>query len=148
VEEARQDLLAGARFTFDQDLVRRPRKPGGLGQLELPFGPQGGRVGFSGSRLQAGFREASRRVAEEEEGVADLDQVAVAKWNHLASLRPLAVDQGPVPGAFVPQPPGAVAPFEMGVARGGEGVAQVDAQLSFCGAAAGRRCAADIHFVD
>jgi len=80
--------------------------------------------------------------------MADLDQVAVAKWNHLASLRPLAVDQGPVPE---PSSRSRQAPSLRSRWAWREEAKESRRSMRscpFCGAAAGRRCAADIHFVD
>src|SRR5262249_30508547 len=147
VEEPRQHLLAGARLTLDQDLVPGPGEPGRLRQLELPFGAQGGRVVLSGLGLQGGLGDASRSAAEEEEGVADLDQVAVAQRNVPVGGRPLVVDQGSVLGALVPEAPTSVAALEMRVARGGEAVAHVDAQGP-SGRARGGWAPADLHLVE
>src|SRR6267142_552858 len=83
MEEPRQDLLAGAGLALDQDLVGGPGEPRRLRQLEIPLGAEGGRVVFARLGLQGGVGDAARPAAEEEERVADLDQVAVAKRNLL-----------------------------------------------------------------
>src|SRR6266446_4000519 len=116
MKEARQDLLARARFAFDEDSVDRARQPRRLRQLELPLRLQGERVSPSGGGLEVEFADASCRAAEEEEGMAYLEQGPVAQRQELAGGSPLAVDHRPVPRAVVSHAPVAAAAFEMHVA--------------------------------
>ena len=84
VEELRQHFLACAGLTLDEDFVRGAGEPRSLGELELPFGLQRRRIGASGNGLEVPSGDPSRRGAEEEEGVAHLEQIPIAHGGLLA----------------------------------------------------------------
>ncbi len=128
VEKARQDLLARARFAFDEEPVGGARQPRRLRELELPLRLHGGRVRASREGLQVEFADASRRVAEEEECMADLQQGPVAERQGFAEGSALPIDHRPVRRPLVSDEPVAAAAFEMRVVRGSERVTQIDAQ--------------------
>jgi hypothetical protein len=128
VKELGEHLLADARLPLDEDLVHGASQPCGLRQLELPLGLQGRWIGTARDGLQVASGDPSRRAAEEEVGMADLEQVAVAEDHLLAGGDALPVEQRPVPGAFIAYAPGSFPAVEVRVTRRCERVAHPDAQ--------------------